>query len=131
ARRDSRTRAISAPASRIAVRVRGGVAALQTHLMRPVAVRPLDEEFPVQLHAPGRLRIDLDHPALDPVRIELVVDRAVERVREVDPLAITADLDHLRPAVERPLACWVRGARYDAADPQPTGEPRLERIRHI
>ena len=64
---------------------------------------------------PSRLRVDLDHPALDAVRIELVVDHAVERVREVDALAVAAHLDHLRPAVERP-----RG---------PTGAARARRCR--
>src|ERR687891_1033941 len=123
--------AISAAASRVAVRVRGRVTALQAHLMRPVAVRPLDEELPVQLDAPVRLRIDLDHPALDPVRIELVVDDAVERVREVDPLAVTADLDHLRPAVERPRAPGVGRPRDDTPDPESAGELRLERVRHV
>ena len=33
--------------------------------------------------------------------VELGVDRAVERIGEVDPLAVAADLDDLRPAVER------------------------------
>src|SRR5213593_1274565 len=63
--------------SGIAVRVRRRVAALQVHLVWPVAVRPLGEEVLVQLDAPLRLRVELGHPALDAVRIELGVDRPV------------------------------------------------------
>ena len=36
-----------------------------------------------------------------PVRVELLVPRAVQRVGEVDALAVPADLDHLRAAAER------------------------------
>ena len=50
---------------------------------------------------PSGPHVDLGHPAADAVRVELVVPRRVERVGEVDALAVAADLDHLRTAVQR------------------------------
>jgi hypothetical protein len=70
---------------RIAIRIRGGVATLQPDLVRPVAGRPVNKEISVELDAAFGLGVDLDHPAVEPLRIELRVDRAVQRVRKIDP----------------------------------------------
>src|SRR5579883_2134565 len=113
------------PPSRIAVRIGRGVAALETHLMRQVAGWPVDEEVAIQFDAAFRLGLYLRHPTLEAVRIELRIDRAVERVGEIYPPAVAADLDHLRSPVERSARFGVRGPRHDAAETQGAGEPRL------
>src|SRR5882724_5749258 len=85
--------------------------------MRPVAHGPLDEEFRIEGDATLGLRVKLYHPAVDAIWIELRIDRAVERVGEIDPSAIAADLDHLRSAVERPvLGARMRCSRDDTPD---------------
>src|SRR4051812_30363194 len=86
--------------SREAVGIRRAVASLQPDLMREMALRPLDEEFRVEGDAALRIGIELHHPAIEAVVIDLLVDGAVERVGEVDPPPVPADLDHLRPARE-------------------------------
>src|SRR3954469_18644377 len=86
--------------SAIAVGVAGRVAALQAGLVRTQAapVVPVREEPLVGGHpAARRVGIDLRHPGTHARREELVVPRAVERVRDVDAPAVPADLDHLRP----------------------------------
>src|SRR5262245_18796538 len=83
---------------RIAVRIRRAVAALQPHLMRELTLRPGDKELRVEGNAARRIDVELDHPAVETALVELRVDRAVERIGEIDPLAVAADLDHLRPA---------------------------------
>ena len=65
------------------------------------ALRPVDEELRVEGDAAIRAGVELHHPAVDALGIELRVDGAIERVGEVDALAVAADLDHLRAAVER------------------------------
>src|ERR1051325_7205452 len=92
---------------RIAIGIRGAVAALQANLVRALPFRPVDEEFRIEGHAAVRLDVELHHPAIDAFRIELRIDRAVERIGEIDAPPVTADLDHLRAAIE--LA--VLGAR--------------------
>src|SRR4029453_3172101 len=87
--------------SRIAIGIRRTIAALQPDLVRTVRRRPIDEELLVEGNAAFRLGVQLAHPALHTIRIELLVDDAVERVGEVDAPAIAADLDHLRPAIQR------------------------------
>src|SRR5215468_68452 len=77
---DTRRRRVNGAPSREAVRVRRSVAALQAYLMRAIAVGPLQEELPIQLDTPTGLRVDLDHPALHALRVELLIDRPVERV---------------------------------------------------
>src|SRR5213075_496056 len=92
---------------------------------------PIDKEIAVELDATLRLGIDLDHPAVDALRVELRVDRAVERIREVDAAAVAAHLDHLGSAIERPGPLGVGSARHDAADPHLAGELRVEGIADV
>src|SRR5262245_64062190 len=96
--------------------------------MRAVALRPGDEEARIESDAAALARVELHHPAVDAVRIELLIDRAVERVGEIDALSVPADLDHLRSAVEPPARPRVGRAREDAANPDRAGELGLERI---
>src|ERR1700730_15398685 len=62
---------------RIAIRVRRTVAALEAHLVRPVRCRPVHKEFGIEGDAAFRIGVELDHPSLDAIRIELRIDRAV------------------------------------------------------
>src|SRR5580765_1128165 len=95
----------------------------------------LDEELFIELHPALRVRLKLNHPTLQTVGINLLIPRSVERIGEIDALAIAADLHHLRAAVQRllglarvsrpshnatqmhrarlPLVNWVRNIVFD------------------
>src|SRR5690606_15186884 len=127
------TRAHSCPAptcgprSGEAVGVGGGVAALQPGLVhpQPAEVVPVGEEPGVQGEAAAvGAGVQLGLPGADAVRVELVVPGAVEAVGDVDPLAVPADLDHLRAAGQRQVGAGrVRGAGGDPAEPDRPGLP--------
>src|SRR5215218_9680119 len=85
---------------RIAVGIGRGVTTLEPHLMRPL-VAEIEEEVRVEGHPTFGIGIELDHPALDAVGIELADPGDVHEDGEVDAAAIPADLHHLRSAVER------------------------------
>src|SRR5690606_10389310 len=89
---------------REAERVRRAVAAFEPHLVRAIAVLEPDTELPVELEPAARLRAHHHHRTRYAVGVELPVPGAVERVGEVDAFPVAADLDHLRPAAERPSA---------------------------
>src|SRR6516225_2981646 len=92
----------------------------------------LQEEVLVQRHSAFRLGINLDHPTLYALGVELVVDGGIERVGEVDAPAVAADFDHLRPAVERLVGLLrVPGAPNDSAKMQRAGFLGVERIAHV
>src|SRR5271156_3818123 len=59
------------------------------------------KEFRIDLHATIGLGIELYHPALNSIRVELRVPRCIKRVREIDSTSIAAHLHHLRTAVQR------------------------------
>jgi len=94
--------------SRVTIGIRGRVSALQAHLMRQVALGPGQEEIVIKRDPALGLRVDLDHPALDPVWIKLVVNGAVERIGEVDAASIATDLDHLRATIEGLMVLRMR-----------------------
>src|SRR6266478_1314858 len=96
--RDERSSLVS---SRIAIGIRRTVAAFKAHLVRPVRRWPLHEEFRIEVNAASRIRVELDHPSLDAIGIELRIDRAVQRIGEIDAPSVAADLHHLWPAAER------------------------------
>src|SRR4029450_9087255 len=93
------------------------ISALEVDLVGTHAVE-LQESGGIELDAAVRAHVPLGPPALDAVRIELVVPRAIQRVGHVDALAVTADLDHLRGAVQRLLR--TRRGRLPANHPPPT-----------
>src|ERR1043165_8155578 len=95
--------------------------------MWSLALGELDEEVRVDPEGPSRLGVELDHPALDPVGIELRIPARVQRVGQVDALAVAADLDHLRAAVDRARG-RVRASPDDAADANAAGLDRVGRI---
>src|SRR3954466_10217236 len=70
----------------------------------------------------ARMRHDLG--ARHAVGIELVVPRRIERVRPVNALAVTTDLDHLRTACIC-MAVRVRRTACNAADMDRAGKLRL------
>ena len=77
----------------------------------------LDEELFIELHSALRVRVELYHPTLQPIGIDLLVPRRVERIGEIDALAIAADFNHLRTAVERLLGlARVSRTAHDAAE---------------
>src|SRR5215467_5620609 len=86
---------------REAVRVRRRVTALESHLVRALALGEPSEEPRVERHAALGPGIHLGYPTADAVRIELGVPGGIQRVADVDTLPIAADFDHLRTAVER------------------------------
>src|SRR5439155_20243057 len=68
----------------------------------------------------------------DAIRIKLLVDGTIERVGEIDPSAVAADLDHLRAAIQRAVPRRQKaGARYAAPDPHRTGELRSKRVGNV
>src|SRR3954449_3253344 len=103
---------------REAVRVARRVAAREANLVRALAGE-LDVEVGVDLQV--AVAVELDHPAVDALRVELAVPARVERVRQVDALAVAAHLDHLRPAGQ--LA--RRRVRRAADDAAPGARARL------
>src|SRR5205809_3846595 len=111
-------------ASREAVRVRGRVAAFEADLVRPLALE-LHEEVRVDGQAAAGRRVKLRRPALDTLGVEDRVPGAVERVGQVDPAAVAADLDHLGSAVQGTVL-RVGALRDDAAQPHRAGQLRLE-----
>src|SRR6185295_6054345 len=77
-------------------------------------------------------RIQFYHPTLYPIRIELFVPGLIERVCEVDPAAVAADLDHLLRPVERRIGgSGMRRAPYDASQMHGSGQLWIERIGNI
>src|SRR5262244_802507 len=117
-----------ARSSREAVRVGARVSALEMDLVRPHAVE-LHQKLAVERESAVLADVQLRQPAADAVRIELLVPRAIERVGQIDPPAVVADLDHLRTAVQRSIRLrGVRATADDAAEPHGAGLDRIERI---
>ena len=60
--------------------------------MREVALRPRQEEVFVEFDSALWFGVDLDHPSLDPIGIELPIDSTVERVGDVNATSIATNL---------------------------------------
>src|SRR5947209_12665161 len=97
--------------------------------MGPFAVE-LNEERGIERELAPRLGVELDHPAVDALRIELRVPGGVERVGQVHAPPVAAHLDHLRAAIDDARG-RMRGAPDDAADVHGTGLPWKGRIRDV
>src|SRR5215467_13335377 len=89
--------------SGVAIGIGGAVAAFEPHLMRAMRGWPSHKKLGIEGDATIGAGVELHHPAVDAIRIELGIDGPIERIGEVDPLTITADLDHLWAAAERPV----------------------------
>src|SRR5260370_42298052 len=117
-----------------AVGVARRVAALEPDLVHATAAERVtfDEEPLVETDSARRGDVELGHPRTDPVGVELLVPRPVERVREVHALAVAADLDHLRAAEQRSVRPGrMRCPRDDAAAPHRAGLPWREGTSHV
>ena len=88
------------------------------------------EEATVEAEATFGLGVDERGPALDALGIELLIPARVKRVGEVRALAVAAELDHLRAAVQR-SARLVRGLADDPAEVDASSLLRLERIADV
>src|SRR5260221_13284211 len=86
-------------ASRVAIGIRRAVASLQPDLVRPMAFRPIDEEFGIARDVSARVGVELHHPAVDAFRVKLRIDRAVERFGEINVPPVAAGLAPLRAAL--------------------------------
>src|SRR6266498_2458568 len=111
---------------REAIGIGGSVPALQPDLVRS-EVPELDEEVGVEVDPTLGLDVELDQPPVDALRVELLVPRRVQRVREVDAPAVPADLHHLGPAVER-AGGGMRRLSNDPADANGSCLLRVEGI---
>src|SRR5215208_3158467 len=83
----------------VAIRVGGTVSAFQPDLVRAIAIK-LYEEIRINAKAARRVGVQLDHPTLQALGIELLVPGVVERVCKVNPPPVATHLDHLRCAVQ-------------------------------
>src|SRR2546421_13051139 len=97
------------------------------HLMNTI-ILALHKKPLIKTDPAIRSSIQLDHPTADALRVKLLVPRRIKRVREVHPLAIPADLNHLRPARQRLV--WIlrmRPVPRHSSHPPPAGPPWVER----
>src|SRR6185312_3211070 len=88
----------------VAVRVAGSVAALQPGLMhpQPTEIVAVWEESDIRdKTARGDIGVELGHPCADAVGVEHLVPCRIQRVRDIYPAAVSADLDHLGATAER------------------------------
>src|SRR5215470_14242259 len=100
--------------------------------MRAVRGWPSHKKLGIEGDATIGAGVELHHPALDAIRIELGIDGPIEGIGEVDPLTVTADLDHLWAAAERPvLGTGVRSLADDPTDPHLARELRVEGIGNV
>src|SRR5439155_19432306 len=90
----------------------------------------LHEELAVELEATVIAGVELGDPALQAIRIKLVVPCPVQPVRDIDALAVAADLHHLRAAVER-TGVRMRGPANDPAEMHRPGLLGAERIGYV
>src|SRR6266550_2190311 len=97
------------------------IPAFEMHLVNAI-VAALDEEIPVKADPTASAGVQLRHPTADAVGIELLVPRGVQRVREINALAVAAYFDHLRAASQWLVRILrMRRAAHNAADPHRTG----------
>src|ERR1700761_9509770 len=98
--------------------------------MRPASI---GEAHPVvlrQFEAAARVRIGHDLSAWHSIGIELVVPGRIERIGPVDPLTVTANLDHLRTACKH-LAAWVGRTASDATEMDRARKLWLSRVGNV
>src|SRR5215469_401963 len=100
--------------------------------MRALSLGPVDKKLRIKSDAALRLGVKFHHPTVDPFRVKLWVDGAIQRIGEIDPPPVTAHFDHLWAAAEfAVLRARMARARDDATDAHLPGELGIERIGHI
>src|SRR5918992_4433545 len=114
----------------VAVRVGGRVAALKPYLVRPLIGIELDEEVGVYGETTLRVHVQLGDPAVEALRVELLVPGGIERVAEVHPAPVAAQFHHLRPPVQG-TGGRVRRLANDSPQMHGARVPGVERIGDI
>src|SRR5438045_6406612 len=91
-----------------------------------------DKEVWIELHDSVGVKIQLNHPAIDAIRIKLLVPRCVEGIGEVYTVSVAADLHHLRAAIQWLVGLrWMSSAAHDAARMYGANPLRMEWIGNI
>src|SRR5262249_11740631 len=90
-------------------------------------LREVDEEALVERHAAVHgVAVDLEKRGASPrhVGVELVVPRAQERVRHIEPLAVQAELQHLWPALQL-VSLHLTPLAQESTEPELSGQLRM------
>jgi len=89
-------------------RIRRRVSTFKPDRLRPVALRPFDEELRIERKPPpGSTSSFTIQPSI-PLRVELWVDRAIKRVGEIYTFAVAVISTICGPAVEMAVRCRMR-----------------------
>src|SRR5215211_4306040 len=110
----------------VAVRVGGGVAALESYLVRPFIIIELNEKVGVCGENTFRVYVHLGDPAVDAIRVELRIPGSIQRVAEVQSAPVAAQFHHLRSAVQDLSGLRMRRLADDAAKVDGSRMPRVE-----
>ena len=88
-------------------------------------VAEFNEKVRIELHAPLRIGVHLHHPTLDTLGIELRIPRRIERIREIDPAAVTAQMvrNFVRGGAAINVLCRQVGIETAIIDMGVNGEP--------
>jgi len=80
----------------------------------------------------GEVGVEFRHPRPDAVGVDRVVPRRVQRVSEVHPSTVAADLHHLRSTGQRQIGSRrVRLASHNPAKANRGGLARMERVADV
>ena len=80
----------------------------------------------------GHVGVKFGHPCPDAVGVDRVVPRRVQRVREVHPSTVAANLHHLRSTGQRQIGSRrVRLASHDPAEANRRRLARMERVADV
>src|ERR687889_1784026 len=115
----------------VAVRVGGRVAALEPYLVRPFTIIELDEKVGVCGETTFRVYVHLGDPAVDAIRVELGIPGSIQRVAEIQPAPVAAQLYHLRPAVQGLSSLWMRRPADDPAQVDGPCMSGVERVANV
>src|SRR5271167_2940389 len=88
------------------------------------------EELRIDFEAPVWAGIDDSNPAADTLGIELRIPRPVQRIAQVNPASVPAQLQHLRTAVQC-TGFEMRSMRDNAAQAHLACQLRPERVAYI
>src|SRR5215831_19125083 len=89
-----------------------------------------DKELWIDLKTTTRISVDHGNPAADTLGKELRIPGTIQRIAKINAAAISAQLEHLRAAVQC-ASFRMRGARDDAAEPHFTRDFRFEGITDV
>ena len=98
--------------------------------MRPISIGKRHPVIAGQCQSPTRIGNRHHLGSRNAVRVKLIVPTGVKRIGPINPLAVTADLNHLGPPRAR-LAIRMRRPPRDAANMDRACEFRPPRIAHV